>query len=227
MTEPYVKSDEVWGIDKLIPYELNAKKHDEAQVAKIAASITRYGWTTRIVVEEDGSIIAGHGRRLAAIKLNCEKVPVTVVKGITKEQAKALRLIDNKVQEGGYDTELLSIDLRSLVVDDGIDLSEFFDKRDLDFAIDDLGDINLEALSSDIAPEVAAQTARTEAEIAAADEGDVSLTKALGISKITGEQARELKALMGEALDKTDFEAIEAVMEGLRHLIALQVTTDE
>lgn len=227
MTEPYEKVDEIWSIDRLVPYELNAKKHDEAQVAKIAASITRYGWTTRIVVEEDGSIIAGHGRRLAAIKLNSDKVPVTVLKGITKEQAKALRLIDNKVQEGGYDTELLSIDLRSLVVDDKIDLSDFFDKRDLDFAIDDLGDIDLGALSSDIAPEVAAQTARTEAEIAAADEGDVSLTKALGISKITGEQARELKALMGDVLDVTDFEAIEAVMEGLRHLLALQVTTDE
>lgn len=201
MTEPYVKVEENWGIDRLIPYEWNAKKHDAAQVGKIAASIQKHGWTTRIVVEEDGTVIAGHGRRLAAIELKLSSVPVTVLKGISKEQAKALRVIDNKVQEGGYDTALLALDLKSLVVDDGVDMSAWFDKRDLDFAIDDLGVIDLGALTGDIAPEVAAQTARTESEIQAADEGEVNFAKAIGIAKITGDQARELKNLVGAAQD--------------------------
>lgn len=216
MTEPYVKADEQWAIDRLIPYTLNAKKHDPVQVRKIAASITKYGWTTRIVVEEDGSIIAGHGRRLAAIELKLETVPVTVLKGISKEQARALRLIDNKVQEGGYDTALLSEDLRGLVMDDNIDLSDFFDKRDLDFAIDDLGEINMEALTADIGPEVAAQTARTEAEIVGADSGETSLTRALGITKISGEQARRLKQFVGHAQELYGGETAAALLSALQ-----------
>lgn len=212
MNEPYVKVDTEWAIDKLIPYELNAKKHGPEQVKKIAASIAKHGWTTRIVVEEDGTIIAGHGRHLASIDLGLKTVPVTVLQGITKAQARALRVIDNKAAEGGYDTDLLAIDLKGLVVDDGVDLSAWFDKRDLDFAIDDLGEIDLGALSSDIAPEVAAQTARTESEIQQADEGDVNFAKALGITKISGDQARELKALVGAAQDHFDCDPASALL---------------
>jgi hypothetical protein len=215
MTDTYEKKDETWSIDRLVPYAANSKRHDPKQVAKIAASIRRYGWTTRIVVEEDGTIIAGHGRRLAAIDLLQEKVPVTVVKGITKEQAKALRLIDNKVQEGGHDTGLLSLELKSLVLDDGIDMGEFFDVRDLQFAIDDLGDIDLGSLSEDIAPEVAEQTTRTEREIETTDEGEVSLTKAIGVSKISGTQSRELKRFIGEAQDYYNCDPAEALLRAM------------
>lgn len=209
------KVEEQWGVDRLIPYAMNSKKHDPKQVKKIAASIAKFGWTSRIVVEPDGTIIAGHGRRLAAIDLMQETVPVVVLKGITKDQAKALRLVDNKVQEGGYDTALLSLELKELVLEDGFDMSEFFDVRDLSFAIDDLGDLDLESLTADIAPEVAAQTTRTENEIEAADEGDVSLTRAIGISKISGQQARELKRLIGEAQDMYACDPAEALIRAL------------
>lgn len=215
MTEVYQKKEEVWSIDRLVPYAANSKRHDPKQVAKIAASIRKHGWTTRIVVEPDGTIIAGHGRRLAAIELLQEKVPVTVLHGISKEQAKALRLIDNKVQEGGHDTALLSMELKSLVLEDGIDMGEFFDVRDLEFAIDDLGDINLDSLSADIAPEVAEQTSRTEKEIETTDEEEVSLTKAIGISKISGVQSRELKRFIGEAQDFYNCTPAEALLRAL------------
>lgn len=215
MTDTFEKKDETWFIDRLVPYAANSKRHDPKQVAKIAASIRKYGWTTRIVVEEDGTIIAGHGRRLAAIELLQEKVPVTVIKGITKEQARALRLIDNKTNEGGHDTALLSMELKELVLDEGIDMGEFFDVRDLNFAIDDLGDMNLDSLSDDIAPEVAAQTSRTEKEIETTDDNDVSLTKAIGISKITGTQSRELKRYIGEAQDFYDCTPAEALLRAL------------
>jgi hypothetical protein len=215
MTDTFEKKDETWFIDRLVPYAANSKRHDPKQVAKIAASIRKYGWTTRIVVEEDGTIIAGHGRRLAAIELLQEKVPVTVIKGITKEQARALRLIDNKTNEGGHDTALLSMELKELVLDEGIDMGEFFDVRDLNFAIDDLGDMNLDSLSDDIAPEVAAQTSRTEKEIETTDDNDVSLTKAIGISKITGTQSRELKRFIGEAQDFYNCTPAEALLRAM------------
>lgn len=182
--------------DWLVPYEKNAKKHEPSQVKKIAESIRQHGWTTRIVVEEDGTIIAGHGRRLAAQLLGQKFVPVTVLKGISKEQARALRLIDNKVQEGGYDTDLLSQELRELVVDLDVDLSKFFDDRDLAFAIDDLGEIDLDFLSDNISAEVQEQTERTQVEIAAADTGSVQLTKVLGFSAVTSAQARVIKQFM-------------------------------
>ena len=56
-------------VAELIPYARNARTHSDAQVAQIAASITEWGWTTPVLVDETGSIIAGHGRVMAARKL--------------------------------------------------------------------------------------------------------------------------------------------------------------
>lgn len=222
MTEIYQKKEEVWPIDWLIPYAMNSKKHDPKQVAKIAASIRKHGWTTRIVVEPDGTIIAGHGRRLAAIDLMMESVPVVVLHGISKEQAKQLRLVDNKTSEGGHDTAILSQELKELVLEDGMDMSEFFDVRDLNFAIDDLGDMDFESLTTDIAPEVAAATVRTEEKIGAADEDDVSLTKAIGISRISGAQSRELKRFIGLAQDFYACDPAEALLRALEDWSGIQ-----
>lgn len=214
------KVEEQWSIDKLVPYAMNSKKHEPKQVTKIAASIAKFGWTSRIVVEPDGTIIAGHGRRLAAIELMQENVPVVVLKGITKEQARALRLADNKVQEGGYDTGMLSAELKSLVLDDNFDMSDFFDVRDLSFAMEDLGELDLDSLSEDIGPEVIAQTTRTESEIEAADVSDVSLTRAIGITKITGEQARDLKQLLGAAQDAFSTDPASALLAAMNEWAA-------
>lgn len=203
--------EEDWDITRLIPYEKNAKKHEPKQVAKIAESIRQHGWTTRIVVEEDGSIIAGHGRRMAALFLCLNKVPVTVLKGITKEQARALRLIDNKVQEGGYDTALLSEELRELVVDLDVDLTAFYDDRDLNFAIDDLGEIDLGSLSDDISTEVAEQTERTQTEIVESDKSSVPTGKVLGFSAFTSEQARVMKKFVAIIEAETGLQGAEAL----------------
>lgn len=207
-----VRVEESWPIERLVPYEKNAKKHDPKQVEKIAESIRGHGWTTRIVVEEDGTIIAGHGRRLAAMMLLQKSVPVTVLKGITKEQARALRLIDNKVQEGGYDTNLLAEELRDLVVDLEMDLTSFFDARDLDFAIDDLGEIDLGSLSDDISGEVLAQTERTQAEIVDSDKGSVPVSKALGFQSLTGAQARTVKQFVAMLEAETGLTGADALV---------------
>ena len=60
---------ESWDIDKIIPYPMNNKKHPEEQISKIASSMAEYGVDVPIVVDGDGVIIKGHGRRLGAIKL--------------------------------------------------------------------------------------------------------------------------------------------------------------
>ena len=72
---------ERWAIDRLIPYAKNARTHTDAQVAAIAASIKEWGWTTPALVGEDGGLIAGHARVLAARQLGIVEVPVMVAAG--------------------------------------------------------------------------------------------------------------------------------------------------
>ena len=81
---------ELWDLDKIVPYAANAKKHPPDQVRKLATAITKFGWTQPIVVAGNGEIIAGHGRRLAAIQLGLAKVPVICRRDLTKAEADAL-----------------------------------------------------------------------------------------------------------------------------------------
>src|SRR5580693_1649306 len=72
---------ERWAIDRLIPYAKNARTHTDAQVAAIAASIKEWGWTTPALVGQDGGLIAGHARVLAARQLGIAEIPVMVAAG--------------------------------------------------------------------------------------------------------------------------------------------------
>lgn len=83
--EPLWPADSVerWPIDRLVEYARNAKTHPPEQVEKIAASIREWGWTIPVLVAEDGSLIAGHGRVLAARKLGIAEVPTMVARGWT------------------------------------------------------------------------------------------------------------------------------------------------
>lgn len=102
-------------VTSLIPYANNARTHSEEQVSQIAASMKEWGWTNPVLVDEGGTIIAGHGRILAAQRLGIEKVPVMVAKGWSEAQKKAYTLADNKLAENaGWDTELLGIEMEGL-----------------------------------------------------------------------------------------------------------------
>jgi len=103
---------EKWAIDKLIPYARNARTHSDEQVAQIAASIKEWGWTTPVLVDEHGGIIAGHGRTLAAQKLKMTEVPVMVAKGWSDAKKRAYVLADNKLAlNAGWDNEMLALEL--------------------------------------------------------------------------------------------------------------------
>jgi ParB-like chromosome segregation protein Spo0J len=106
---------ESWPIDKLVPYARNARTHSDAQVAQLAASITEWGWTTPILVEPAGGVIAGHGRLMAARKLGMTHVPVMVADGWSEAQRRAYVLADNKLaRNAGWDDELLQLELGEL-----------------------------------------------------------------------------------------------------------------
>src|SRR5882672_2939717 len=88
---------ERWPIDRLLPYARNARTHSEAQVAQIAAAIREWGWTIPVLVDGKGTLIAGHGRILAARLLDLKDVPTMVARGWTEAQVKAYRIADNKL----------------------------------------------------------------------------------------------------------------------------------
>lgn len=117
-------------LSSLIPYARNARTHSDAQVAQIAASIKEWGWTSPVLIDPTGSIIAGHGRVMAARKLGLTEVPVMVAEGWTDAQKKAYVLADNQLAlNAGWDAALLSLELKELNAEGfSLDLIGFDDK---------------------------------------------------------------------------------------------------
>jgi DNA modification methylase len=114
---------ETWPLSRLQPYTKNAKQHGADQVTKIAASMAEFGWTVPCLVAEDGELIAGHGRVMAATQLGLTEAPVIVLGHLSEAQRNAYRIADNKLTElGTWDAALLSEELTALLADD-FDLS--------------------------------------------------------------------------------------------------------
>lgn len=125
-------------VDKLIPYVNNSRKHSDAQVAQIAASIKEFGWTNPILVDGDHGIIAGHGRLMAARKLGMKEVPVIELAHLTDTQRKALIIADNKLaMNAEWDTDLLTIELNELLADNFAMEILGFDADELKKLLDD------------------------------------------------------------------------------------------
>ena len=144
---------ENWPLARLQPYAKNAKMHGADQVAKIAASMAEFGWTVPCLVGEDGELIAGHGRVLAATQLGLAEAPVIVLGHLTEAQRRAYRLADNKLTElGTWDEALLSAELQDLLAED-YDLSLIgFDDGELQALL--AGDGEPEAGSSEAEDDV-------------------------------------------------------------------------
>ena len=101
--------------ESLIPYARNARTHSEAQIAQIAASIREFGFTNPVLVDGRWGIIAGHGRVMAARKLDMEEVPVIELAHLSEAQKRAYILADNKLAlNAGWDEELLAIEIADL-----------------------------------------------------------------------------------------------------------------
>ena len=103
------------GIETLIPYANNARTHSDEQVAQIAASIREFGFNNPVLIDEQSSIIAGHGRVLAARKLELDTVPCIRLNHLSSTQRRAYIIADNKIAvNAGWDEELLALELTEL-----------------------------------------------------------------------------------------------------------------
>jgi DNA modification methylase len=121
---------ETRSVADLIPYASNSRTHSDAQVAQIAASIKEFGWTSPILINGENTIIAGHGRLLAARKLGLDKVPAIVLDHLTKPQQRALVIADNQLAlNAGWDMDMLKAEIEDLNLEDfDISLLGFDDK---------------------------------------------------------------------------------------------------
>jgi hypothetical protein len=114
-------------LEKLIPYAKNSRTHDDAQVAQIAASIREFGFNNPVLIGQDNDIIAGHGRVLAARKLELTSVPCLRLGHLTENQKKAYVIADNRIAlNAGWDEQMLAIELAELrEADFNLDLTGF------------------------------------------------------------------------------------------------------
>lgn len=102
-------------IVSLRPYANNARRHSRKQVRQIAESMRRFGFTNPVLVSDDGEIIAGHGRVMAARELGLQEVPTLRLSHLNAAERRAYILADNKVAlNAGWDTEILAIEFEAL-----------------------------------------------------------------------------------------------------------------
>jgi ParB-like chromosome segregation protein Spo0J len=119
LLQAMVQRIEHWALDRLVPYTQNPRTHSDAQVAQIAASIAEFGFNNPILVDTKAGIIAGHGRLLAARKLQLKEVPVIILDHLSEAQKRAYILADNQLAlNAGWNDDLLRLELAALQEDD-------------------------------------------------------------------------------------------------------------
>ena len=115
--------EEVWPLSKIYEYPNNPRTHPPAQISLLAELIKKYGPDQKIVVDEEGVILKGHGRRAAALLAGLKEFPVVVRLGLSETEKIAMRIVDNQVMLlGGYDSELIRGEI-SLLKQSGYELA--------------------------------------------------------------------------------------------------------
>jgi ParB-like chromosome segregation protein Spo0J len=129
---------EEWDIERLSPYENNAKLHPDSHIEQIANSIEEFTFLDPVAVDENGEILEGHGRLLAAKKRGDNTIPVIQVTGLSDAQKVAYRLAHNKLtMNTGFDPEMLKIDF------------EFLQDSEFDLGLTGFGELELSFLDDE------------------------------------------------------------------------------
>ena len=106
-------------IEALAPWARNARTHSKKQVRQIAASIRQFGFTNPVLIDEAGTILAGHGRVAAAKLLGMTEVPCLRIEHMSENEKRTYVLADNKLAlNAGWDEDLLAAELGALVSED-------------------------------------------------------------------------------------------------------------
>lgn len=114
-------------VDRLKPYEKNAKIHGDDQIEKLCESIREYGFISPVLIDSNMNVIAGHGRLMAAKKLGMRKVPCQFIEGLSDAQRRAYILADNRLNEySEWNLEAVAGEIESLQLEEAnIEFMEF------------------------------------------------------------------------------------------------------
>lgn len=115
MAKPKNYKHEIRKTADLIPYAQNSRTHSDEQINQVASSIKEFGFTNPILIDEQGGIIAGHGRAMAANKIGLDEVPCIILEGLTEAQKKAYVIADNQLAlNSGWDLDKLKLEIEGL-----------------------------------------------------------------------------------------------------------------
>lgn len=133
----HLPNEDLCAVDRLKPYDNNARTHSKKQIDQIAKSIERFGFTNPVLVADDDTIVAGHGRVQAAKRLGMKEVPIRRLSHLMPDEVRAYVLADNRLAENaGWDANLLAIELQGLIdIDFDLELTGF-DTTEIDIILD-------------------------------------------------------------------------------------------
>ncbi len=125
-------------LDKLVPYQNNARTHSPEQINKLRSSLREFGFINPVIIDRNYGIIAGHGRAIAAREEGIKEVPCVFADHLTEAQKKAYIIADNRMAlDAGWDEELLRIEIEELQGMDFDPLLTGFDEKELSKLFDD------------------------------------------------------------------------------------------
>ena len=125
-------------LDKLVPYQNNARTHSPEQINKLRSSLREFGFINPVIIDRNYGIIAGHGRAIAAREEGITEVPCVFADHLTEAQKKAYIIADNRMaMDAGWDEELLRVEIEALQAE-AFDLAlTGFDEKELSKLFDD------------------------------------------------------------------------------------------
>jgi hypothetical protein len=208
---------EMWDVDKVKPYHRNTKVHSPAHIAKLKKSIAADGLFDALIVDFEGYLIAGHGRYEALVSLGHTQVPVKHAAHLTKNQADAARIAHNKTASTEYDSGFMAEELRRLSEADDVDVTALgFEDHELEFLVEDLGDMDMSAISQDLEADIDAQDEETERKVTATDSSEEKLVKVLGFNTIPIAAAKDVRRFLAQIEADTGLKGAEAFVEFCR-----------
>jgi ParB-like nuclease domain len=213
---------EVWDINKVKPYDKNAKIHTETQISALVSVIKTQGWDVPIVVDKDGVVIKGHGRRLAALSMGLKEVPVIVRRDMSEAQVKAARLSDNRVAMGDFDVDAIKDELEALKTD-GFDLSTMgFDDKEVKMMLGELDAMDFGAFVESKIEESETSTnpgdELSTPEPAKPEEKPFLITDVLGFKHIPGKYKNDIVEFLVAAEQASEMKGAEAFGELIKRL---------
>ncbi|MFP3342675.1 ParB N-terminal domain-containing protein [Halomonas sp. SIMBA_159] len=199
----------------LIPYDKNVKKHPQSHINVLKALMTKYGFSTGNAIQVDRNlvIIAGHGRREAAMQLGLERVPVIVRGDLTDDEVKRWRIEENKSVGLDYDVVMMKEEIAELLEGNDDPLLGFDDKEWSVLTDDLTAGFDTETIISDLEEEMAASQRQHDETIREAKTTDVAVTDLLGFKRVPADQQRKFANFMAEVEFRAKKSGLDAFLE--------------